>query len=75
MDESLLFSLDFSTAKKEDCFDIVSEGDTFSLKAKKNRICSTGSKPNVAIAVSAHGSHDVIIVVSSTGIYHLTRTN
>ena len=69
MDDALLFSLDFSTAKAEDCFDIIDEEDSFSLKAKKNLICGTGSKPNVALAVSSHGMHDVIVVLGGNGIY------
>ena len=68
MDEALLFSLDFATAKVEDCFSITNEEDTFSLKAEKNRIFSQGSTPNLAIAVSSHGVDDVIVVLSSTGI-------
>lgn len=69
MDEALLFSLDFATAKVQDCFSIASDEDTFSLRAERNRVSSQGSNPNLAIAVSSHGTDDVIVVLSSSGTF------
>lgn len=68
-DKALLFSLDFpAETRQKDCFRIGTDGNTFRLETDRKRLrFGYWSKPNLAIAVSSHGTHDVVVALSRDG--------
>lgn len=68
LDEALLFSLDFPSEPPQDCYKIRTSVDGgFLLKGKRSRIPWSANTQDIAIAVSQHGIHDVIVVLSIDG--------
>jgi hypothetical protein len=67
--DAILFSVDFPGTRPKDCYCIIEEGDTFRIKAEKERqCCGDGQESALAIVVSSHGTSDVMAVLKRDGM-------
>jgi hypothetical protein len=67
-EDTLLFSADFPTAIRKDCYRIIEDEDTFDLEGPKESRCCGDGKPTLEMVVSSHGPRDVVAVLKADGI-------